>query len=90
MQDLRDFPVTCKIVFAYSKDRAARDLKQLEQDIAKAKDAVVNNKCIYQNTRNWQSMVKVDNKEACKALALNQELIDKRKAECGYSAVVYT
>ena len=34
-------------------------------------------------------MVKVDNKEACKALALNQELIDKRKAECGYSAVVY-
>ena len=81
--------VTCKIVFAYSKDRAARDLKQLEQDIAKAKDAVVNNKCIYQNTRNWQSMVKVDNKEACKALALNQELIDKRKAECGYSAVVY-
>lgn len=82
--------VPCKIVFSFSQERYERDMKQLEADVAKAEDAIKNKLPIFKNTRNWQSVLIIPNKNECKAIALNDDLIAKRTAECGYSAVVYS
>ena len=81
--------VNCKLIISYSAQRYERDLKQLESDREKAMDAVNRNLNIARSKRAWSCMIKVKDSSGGKAIAFNQELYDKRKELCGYSAVIY-
>ncbi len=80
--------VTCTMLVTFSKTRAARDLKKLEQDKAAAEKAVKNHAKIPGCRQPWCALVKKQGKDKV-AWQLNTAAYEKRKKLCGYSAAVY-
>ena len=85
----RTVQVQCTLVINFSKERQERDLLLLEKDRTEAMKAVENNQRISSKKKSWQQMVKIKDSSGSKAVSFNQELYEKRKAECGYAAMVY-
>ena len=81
--------VPCTLVINFSKERQERDLKLLEKDRLEAMKAVENNQRILSKRKSWQQMVQIKDSSGSKAVSFNNELYEKRKAECGYAAMVY-
>lgn len=81
--------VDCKLIISYSNERYERDIRQLESDKNKAIEAINKSTNITRNRRAWGSLVEVKDSDGGKAVAFNQEQYEKRKALCGYSAIVY-
>lgn len=90
--------VKCKIVYTFSPERRARDLADLDEQIAKATKAVSEQKLmgnIYGT--GWRALIKTK-KEAAqnkadqdqyRATALKEDVIADKKAVAGYAAIVY-
>ena len=81
--------VPCTLVINFSKERQERDLQLLEKDRLEAMKAVENNQRILSKRKSWQQMVQIKDSSGSKAVSFNNELYEKRKAECGYAAMVY-
>ena len=79
--------VECSLILTWSTTRAARDLKQLELDIEKAKKAVSQKDEISISHSSWRSLVVASGKKT--ATGMNNTAIEKRRSLCGYAAVVY-
>ena len=90
--------VSCKIIYTYSPERRARDLADLESQIAKANRAVSEG-CLMGNAcgTGWRALVKTakeaaqnkNDKEMYRAQGLKQDVIEERKTIAGYSALVF-
>lgn len=90
--------IKCKIMFSYSKDRERYDLYAIEEQIAKAKNAVDKGQFMGNPYGSgWRALIitkkeAVENKkdkEMYRAIGLDTKAIDKLKALAGYSAVIY-
>lgn len=82
--------VNCKLIFTFSKEREKRDLKVLEDDTNRAKAAIDSQKRIASAKKSWEQMVVVKDTTGNQAESFNQKLYEKRRAECGYAAIVYS
>mgnify|MGYP000021941684 FL=1 len=90
--------VDCKIVYTYSPERKARDLADLEAQIARASQAV-SNECLMGNPfgTGWRALVKTEkeaaenktDKDMYRACGLKDDVIAERKQIAGYAAIVY-
>ena len=90
--------VKCKIIYTFSPERRARDLAELDEQIAKASQAVGEQKLmgnVYGT--GWRALIKTK-KEAAqskaerdqyRAVDLKEDVIADRKAVAGYAAIVY-
>lgn len=89
--------INCKIVYTYSPERKARDLAELETQIARAKQAVASGQFMGNPYgTGWRALVKTakeaagkEDKEKYRANGLKEDVIAERKAIAGYAAVVY-
>ena len=81
----------CRLMIMWTRSRYLRDLEQLEADLAKARSAVSEGAEVLKKNRNWQNLVitRGDTGEASAAVALNTELIETRRRECGFAAWIY-
>ncbi len=89
----------CKIVYTFSPQRQARDLAELDQQIAKASKAVKEGYLAGNpfstgwrallKTKKEQAMNKTD-KERYRACGLKEEVIEERKKTAGYAALVFS
>lgn len=90
--------VNCKIVYTFSPERKARDIAELESEIAKAKNAVSEGRLMGNPyTSGWRSLVETQKeaaqskteKEQYRAVGLKEEVIQNRREIAGFAAVVY-
>ena len=90
--------VSCKIVYTFSPERKARDIAELESEIAKAKNAVSEGRLMGNPyTSGWRSLVETQKeaaqskteKEQYRAVGLKEEVIQNRREIAGFAAVVY-
>lgn len=95
----------CKVVYTFSPTRQARDLKQLEEHIAKAQAAVKDKALIDPHVGGWRHLVETDRTEATRgkktgsldavdanglrAKALKTDVIENKRATAGYTAIVF-
>ncbi len=93
----RKINLKCKIVYTYSPERKARDLAELETQIARAKQAVSAGQFMGNPYgTGWRALVKTakeaagkEDKEKYRANGLKEDVIAERKTIAGYAAVVY-
>lgn len=91
--------VNCKIIYTYSPERKARDLADLDNQIAKASKAVsdgilLGNQC----GTGWRSLLQTkkeatsdkNEKEMFRVCGLKQEIIKEKRERAGYAAVVFS
>lgn len=95
----------CKVVYTFSPTRQARDLKQLEEQIVKAQEAVKNQALINPPVGGWRNLVETDRTESTRgkktssldaadangfrAKALKTDVIENKRATAGYAAIVF-
>lgn len=91
--------VNCKVVYTFSPERKARDLADLDMQIARAKQAVAEGKLMGNPYgTGWRSLIKTQkeaaqnktDKDQYRATELKEEVIEERKQIAGYAAVVFS
>lgn len=93
----RKLTVKCKVIYTWDPAREARDLKNLEEQIAKAQSAVENGVLMGNSSSSgWRALIQTQKEAACgedknlyRAVGLKQSVIDERRAVAGYAAYVY-
>lgn len=89
--------VDCKVIYTWDRARAAKDLNELDSQIARAMKAVENKELLGNPYKvGWRSLLETqkeiaegEDKEIYRAVGLKQKVIDDRKAVAGYAAYVY-
>lgn len=95
----KEVTVNCKIVYTYSPERRARDLADLEDQVAKAQKAIMNgalmgNPC----GTGWRSLVQTQKEAATnkkdknmyRAVGIKDDVIAQRREIAGYAALVFS
>lgn len=90
--------IQCKIVYTFSPERRARDLADLEKQIAKASQAVKDKLLMGNACVGWRSLVATqkeaaenkEDKEQYRAVGLKEDVIENRRQIAGYAAVVFS
>ena len=80
--------VKCTLVCSFSPAREARDLKQLELDEKRARQAVEQHQQMKGSRRSWQQLVVLQGEQPT-AARFNTKALERRRRLCGYSAVIY-
>lgn len=81
--------VPCKLVFLFSLKRQKRDLKDIEDNVKIAENAVINKEDISFSKRAWIGYVDIPKENKPKATKIKQDLIDKKKKLAGYYGIIY-
>lgn len=92
--------VKCKIMYTFNPKTRERDLKELEEDLAKARAAVQGGALMAGKNLSggWRSLVltqqesrkKKKEKDNYRAVTLNEKLIESRRQAAGYNAIVFS
>ena len=90
--------VSCNIVYTFSPQRKARELAALEEQIAKATQAVNEGKLMGNACGSgWRALIKTRKESALnktdieqyRAVGLKEDVINDKRAIAGYAAIVY-
>ena len=94
----RKVSVPCRIIYTFSPERQARDLAELDNQIARASKAVEDGMLVGNpSSTGWRGLIKTKkemaqkeaDKELYRACGLKEEVIAERKETAGYAAMVY-
>lgn len=93
----RKLTVKCRVIYTWDPKRAAKDLKELENQVARAQAAIEHGMLIDNpHSTGWRSLIQTakeaadsDDKELYRAVGLKQDVIAERTRTAGYAAYVY-
>ncbi|MGN1209244.1 MAG: transposase [Duodenibacillus sp.] len=94
----RKVSIPCRIIFTFSPERRARDLAELDDQIARASRAVEQKVFVGNaSSTGWRALLKTkkemaqgkEDKELYRACGLKENIIAERREIAGYAAVVY-
>lgn len=97
-QKKRKAEVNCQIVYTFSPERRARDLANLEEQIARASQAVKEGRLVGNPCKSgWRGLIRVqcedtkdkEEREKYRACGLKQDVIEERRQTAGYGAIVW-
>lgn len=89
--------VNCKVIYTWDPEREAKDLHDLENQIAKAQNAIDKGMLLGNaNSSGWRALLETaksraegSDKEQYRAIGLKESVIEERRAIAGYAAYVY-
>lgn len=84
-------PVECSLLFTFNEKRKRRDEKILELWRQQVLDKMGKGEKIKPKKSGWASLAKTekDLKDGAKVVGVDEKLYQKRKALCGYAALIY-
>lgn len=91
--------VKCRIIYTFSPERYQRDIYDLEDKIAKANKAVMENRLMGNPcSTGWRALIETqkeaaesaEEKEQYRAVGLKTKVIQERRQIAGFSAIVYS